>query len=238
MDKVDLTLKLAHGERKGSAYQVVPGIQPPENPLLRKFNMANRDRDSAGLRIDIAATDSVNVGLGAESTKDDYSDSAIGLTSGRDLNLNADVTWVVTEQTSLHFFANHQEIKSTQRGSQTYSVADWAGENKDTIDTFGIGVKHAAIKDKLDIGADYTYSRSRSDISVNTGASNSAFPQLIHEARQPEAVRKLPSEGQPVAAGQLLVRALRHQELDARRRHAQHDSERPDLRLNRRRGTA
>ena len=178
MDNVDMTLKLAHGERKGSAYQVVPGIQPPENPLLRKYSMANRDRDSAGLRIDIAATESINVGLGAESSRDDYSDSAIGLTSGRDLGLNADVTWIVTEQTSLHLFANRQEIKSTQRGSQTYSTPDWSGENKDRIDTIGIGVKHAAIKDKLDVGADYTVSRAHSDISVNTGASNPAFPNL------------------------------------------------------------
>jgi MtrB/PioB family decaheme-associated outer membrane protein len=178
MDKVDMTLKLVHGERKGSSYQAVPGILQPENPLLRKFSMANRDRDSAVLRIDIAATDTINVGLGAESSKDDYSDSAIGLTSGRDLGLNADVSWTVTEETSLHVFANRQQIKSAQRGSQAYSVADWTGENKDTIVTLGIGVKHAAIKDKLDIGADYTLSRSHSDISANTGASNSAFPDL------------------------------------------------------------
>ncbi len=178
LDKVDMTLKLAHGERKGSAYQAVPAILQPENPLLRKYSMANRDRDSAALRIDIAATDTINVGLGAESSKDDYSDSAIGLTSGRDLGLNADVSWIVTEQTSLHVFANRQEIKSKQSGSQTFSTPDWSGENKDTIDTIGIGVKHAAIKDKLDVGADYTVSRSHSDITLNTGASNSAFPQL------------------------------------------------------------
>ena len=178
MDKVDLTLKLAHGERRGSSYQAVPGIQPPENPLLRKYNMANRDRDSAGLRIDIAATDTVNVGFGAESSKDDYSDSAIGLTSGRDLSLNADVSWTVTEQTSLHLFANRQEIKSKQVGSQTFSTPDWSGENRDTIDSVGLGVKHAAIKDKLDIGADFIISRSHSEITVNTGAANSAFPHL------------------------------------------------------------
>ncbi|OGA48627.1 MAG: hypothetical protein A3G25_11840, partial [Betaproteobacteria bacterium RIFCSPLOWO2_12_FULL_63_13] len=178
-DKVDMTLKLAHGERKGSNYEPVPGgVRPPENPLLRKYYMANRDRDSAGLRIDFAATDAINVGFGAESSKDDYSDSAIGLTSGRDRSLNADVTWIVTEQTSLHLFANREEIKSTQRGSQAFSIPDWTGENKDTIDTVGIGVKHAAIKDKLDIGADYMVSRAKRDIKVETGAANPAFPTV------------------------------------------------------------
>jgi MtrB/PioB family decaheme-associated outer membrane protein len=178
VETVDLTLRLAHGARRGSAYQAVPGIAPPENPLLRKFNMGNRDRDSAALRMDIAVTDTINVGLGAESSKDNYSDTTIGLTSGRDLGLNADVSWVVTEQTTLHLFANRQEIKSKQNGSQTFSTPDWSGENKDTINTLGIGVKHAAIKDKLDLGADYTLSRAHSDITVNTGASNSLFPQI------------------------------------------------------------
>ena len=85
---------------------------------------------------------------------------------------------MASEQTSLHLFANRQEIKSNQRGSQTYSIPDWSGENKDTIDTIGIGVKHAAIKDKLDLGADYIVSRARSDISVNTGAANPALPNI------------------------------------------------------------
>ena len=177
MEKVDMTLKLAHAERRGSNYEPVSlGIQPPENPLLRKYNMANRDRDSARLRIDFAATDAINVGLGAESSKDDYSDSVIGLTSGRDQSLNVDLTWIVSEVTRLHLFASREEIKSTQRGSQAFSVPDWTGENKDTIDTVGFGVKHAAIKDKLDIGADYTVSRAKRDIRIDTGAGNSAFP--------------------------------------------------------------
>lgn len=178
MNNVDMTLTLAHGERRGSAYQAVPTIQPPENPLLRKYNMANRDRDTARLRVDIPATDTINIGLGAEMSKDDYSDSAIGLTSGRDMSFNGDVSWMVTEKTSLHLFANRQEIKSKQYGSQTFSTPDWWGENKDTINTVGIGVKHAAIKDKLDIGADLAVSRSHSDIAVNTGTSNPGFPDL------------------------------------------------------------
>jgi MtrB/PioB family decaheme-associated outer membrane protein len=177
LDNVDVTLKLSHGERRGSDYLAVPGIAL-ENPLLRKYSMANRDRDSAEFRIDIAASETINIGLGVESSRDDYTDSAIGLKSGRDLGLNADVSWAVSDQTTLHLFGNRQEIQSSQSGSQMFAAPDWTGENKDTINTIGIGVKHAAIKDKLDIGANYTWSRTSSDISVNTGVTNSAFPQL------------------------------------------------------------
>jgi len=178
LDKFDLSLKLAHGERRNSGYQVVPGIAPPENPLLRKYNMANRTRETAALRVDVAARENVNIGFGIDTSKDDYEDSAIGLLSGRDINVNGDVSVIQTPATSLHFFANHQEIKSKQAGSQTFSTADWSGENRDRIDFFGVGLKHAAIKDKLDIGVDYGTSRSKGEVIVTTGALNPSFPSL------------------------------------------------------------
>jgi MtrB/PioB family decaheme-associated outer membrane protein len=178
-DQVDLTFKLAHGERRNSGtYQAVPGITPPENPLLRKYNLANRTRETAGLRADFAANERISIGLGLDSSEDKYADSAIGLTGAKDFNVNGDISVIFTERTSLHFFANHQEIKSKQAGSQTFSLPDWSADNKDTIDYFGLGVKHAAIKDKLDIGADYGVARTRSEINVNTGLSNPAFPHI------------------------------------------------------------
>ncbi len=178
-DKLDLTLKLAHGERRNAgSFQVVPGITPPENILMRKFNLANRTRETVGLRADLTPMERLSIGLGVDSSEDKYLDSTIGLTNAKDFNLNGDVSLVVSERTSLRLYANHQEIKSKQAGSQTFSFADWFADNKDTVDTFGLGVKHAAIKDKLDIGADYSTTRSRSQINVNTGASNPAFPDI------------------------------------------------------------
>lgn len=183
LDKVDLTFKLARGERRNSGYLPVSQIVVPdpiatENPLLRKYNMANRTRDTAGLRADFAVTESVNLGVGLDMSNDKYRDSTIGLISGRDYSLNGDLNVVVTEQTSLHLFANHQEIESRQAGSGTFSDPDWSGEIKDRIDFIGVGVKHAAIKDKLDLGADYVISRARSRITVIAGAADPAFPNI------------------------------------------------------------
>jgi len=179
-DIVDLSLKLAHGERKVSGYQVVPYITPPENPLLRKYNMAGRTRETVTLRADIAAHERVNIGISVDTSEDKYTDSTIGLLNGKEFNVNGDVSVVITQDTSLHFFANRQEIKSKQAGSQTYSTADWSGENKDTVDVYGLGVKHAAIKDKLDIGADISSMRSKGDMSVNTGATDPTFPRMTN----------------------------------------------------------
>lgn len=178
-DKIDLTFKLAHGERRNTgSFQPIAGIMPPENPLLRRFNLANRNRDTVGLRADFMPMERLTLGLGLDSSEDKYTDSSLGLTNAKDFNLNGDASLVVSERTNLRFYANRQVIKSKQANSQTFSVPDWFADNKDTVDTFGLGVKHAAIKDKLDIGADYSTSRSRSQINVNTGLANPGFPDI------------------------------------------------------------
>ena len=180
LEKLDVTFKLAHGDRTNSGYQVLPvsEITPPENPLLRRFNMANRVRDTAGLRADVAAAESVNVGFGIDYSKDAYSGSTIGLTSGSDFNVNGDISVILAPQTSLHFFANHQEIESKQLGSQAFSTTDWSGQNNDRIDLIGVGVKHAVIENKLDVGGDYTVSRSKSGIVVDNGVLGPSFPNF------------------------------------------------------------
>ena len=178
LDWVDLTLKYAYSDRSFSSYQPVPEITPPENPLLRKYNMADRTRNSGELRASFAATDTISIGLQFDASKDDYSNSTIGLTSAKEYNFGGDITWMLSDETSLHLFANRQEIKSEQSGSQTYSTPDWSGENKDTINFAGVGVKHIVIKGKLDVGADYTYTRSKGAINVSTAANEPAFPDL------------------------------------------------------------
>jgi MtrB/PioB family decaheme-associated outer membrane protein len=177
-EKIDLSLKLAHSARKNSGYAAAVGVTPLENPLLRKYYMASRKRDTAAFRVDFAALENLNLGLGVDSSRDNYSESIIGLMSGSAFNVNADVTLTLTQQTSVHAFANRETIKSKQAGSQAFGAPDWTGENKDTIDFFGFGVKHAAIKDKLDIGADYAMSRSHGDIDVVTSTVAPAFPTL------------------------------------------------------------
>ncbi len=179
LDNVDLTFRVARADRSKSGDDTVPGLTPPDNPLMTKYNMASRARNSTGFRADITATEFVNVGFGIDYSKDNYSKSAIGLTNSEDFGLNGDVSVMFTKQSSLHFFLSREQIKSKQVGSQTFSTPDWTGENNDMIDVFGIGVKHALIKDKLDVGADYTVSNSRGEVIVTTGAPDPAFPDLV-----------------------------------------------------------
>jgi len=174
-ENVALALKLAHAERRSSSYGIATFVNPPENPLLRKFNLAERKRDIAGARADFTVGEDVNIGLNLDLAKDDYGESTIGLLDGRSVNIGGDLSFAINDQTQLQLFAQTERIRSRQAGSQAFAQPDWSAQNKDSVDVVGVGVKHQALKGKLELGADLTFSRSRSDITVDTGSA-SAFP--------------------------------------------------------------
>jgi MtrB/PioB family decaheme-associated outer membrane protein len=169
-------LKLAHADRNSSTYGIATWVNPPENPLLRKYNLAERSRNTAKVRVDIAATETIAVGFNYEVADDDYSKSTIGLLDGRTTDFGGDVSVAIGEQTHFFLYAQSEKINSRQAGSQAFAAPDWYGYNKDSVDVAGFGIKHAALKGKLDLSADFTYARSRSDVRVDAGVNDPPFP--------------------------------------------------------------
>jgi len=174
----EVTIKLAHAKRDIGNYEALPWLSPEENPLLRKYNMADRDRDLGSLRVQMLSFDNVSVGFGFEYANDVYSHSSVGLTASRDFSLNADVSAVVDAKTTLYIFLNHEEISSQQSGSSTATTPDWSGENKDTIDTIGFGIKHTIIEKKLDVGGDFSITNSQGKVTVDAGSAAAPFPDI------------------------------------------------------------
>ena len=176
IDMLSLGVKLAGSERKHSSYGVATWLTTPEHPLLRKYNLAERQRETAGLRADITLSEKVSIGLTLDHARDDYGGSLVGLTSARSTSASLDAAWAISEHTKVYAFAQGERIRSVQSGSQLLPGSDWAARTSDRFELLGLGVKHAAIPDKLDIGADLTVSRSRSSINVQTVLLEPAFP--------------------------------------------------------------
>jgi MtrB/PioB family decaheme-associated outer membrane protein len=175
-EHLDFTLKRVHAERTVSAYHANPDILPPENPLIRKYDMADRSRDSVELRADDLLTDRITVGLAANFAWDDYRQSVIGLLDDRDNTVTVDASFVLSEKTSATLYANHEQIRSDQSNAVLLTPAPtWFAGNNDSIDTAGVGIKRRA-SEKLAIGADYTVSRSIGRISITGGTPR--FPDL------------------------------------------------------------
>ena len=178
LDNLDLQFKLSHSQRSASSYEAVSSVEPPENILMRKYNLADRDRDTIGFYANMITESEVNIGMSLDYSQEDYDKSELGLVSSSDIGYSADVSTMLDEETSLNVFLGHQLIKSSQASSQSFGAADWSATNRDTFNHYGIGLTHVLIEDLLDIGANFTRSMSSGEIVFTSGSSDPDFPTL------------------------------------------------------------
>ena len=178
MDKVTLELKGAHADRKAGDYNSLAWVNPPEDPLMRKYSMADRKRDTLGVRVDVAVSEGLALGLDGGFAYDEYPNSTIGLTYGRMQAFGGDLSWALNDETQLTMFGRTDRMRSRQVGSQLAGQPDWSAVNMDNTDVLGFGVRRAAMGGKLNLGADLSFARTYSDIDMYGSANNvSPFPQ-------------------------------------------------------------
>jgi hypothetical protein len=177
-DDLSVAVELGHSERRHDGYGRADWIDPPQNPLLRKFNLADRSRDRIGVRAELTLGETVGIGANLDFADDDYRRSALGLRTMRNIDLGADLSWAIGDATRLNVYAQTERQRSVQAGSQAFAAADWTGRVRDTADVVGAGLRHAAMGGKLELGADLVASRTRSALAVDTGTGTPAFPAM------------------------------------------------------------
>lgn len=175
-EDLSLAVKLARSKRGSSEYGVSTWTDRVENPLLRRFNLAKRDRLASTVRLDWTASETLSAGLGVDIANDKYRESVLGLQDGRSVGVTADVAWAYSEQTQLRAYAQRETMRSHQVGSQLSSTPDWTGRVKDTFRVVGLGVKHMAMDNKLELDADLNIARSRSDTRTEIATATPEFP--------------------------------------------------------------
>ncbi|GAA5174108.1 MtrB/PioB family decaheme-associated outer membrane protein [Niveibacterium umoris] len=176
-----LAVKLAHGERKNSGYGSATWVSPAENPYMRKYNLADRWRDSSSVRADITAIEGITIGLFGDYSMDDYRHSSVGLTEGKSTSYGGDVSAALGENTRIQFFAQSERVRSTQAGSSTATFANWTAYNEDVSDVFGVGLKQTAISGALELGANWAYAKTHSDVALSGVGTDAGFPAATTE---------------------------------------------------------
>jgi MtrB/PioB family decaheme-associated outer membrane protein len=156
----------------------------PQNPLMRKFYLADRERDYWDAGVDFALPRNITLSLGAFDRRDDYVNSALGLTHSRDSGGTADLSWAISERVSAFAFYGQEEIVSLQSGSQGFGAPDWQAESRDRFDTASAGLRVHALQERWDIQFDYFLIDGQGDIEMRNGVAQ-AFPELRTRSHGP-----------------------------------------------------
>ncbi len=185
-DNLQLSLGGKLSSRDGSSYDSATD----ENPVLRKYNIADRDRVGGIVNVAYQPTDKFALSANLDYNDDDYDDTVIGLTDAKQTGITIDASYQFNKDLSGYAYAGREVYKSKQAGSQTtvdaannynYAIAvtpDWWVDNEDTVDSFGVGFSWLK-SSKLELGADYVVSLSEGDTdfkSTNAAPIIEAFP--------------------------------------------------------------
>ena len=179
-----LRLRLETSDRDISPYHQVsdPGLQ--ENILMRKFHLADRDRDRFLVELDLSPGDRFSAGLSYFFSKDKYEQSVLGLMKSNENSFSLDLGFSVKTNLSLHAFITVDEYDSDISGAQLIDALPWLASTKDRFISWGFGLS-GKLSDRLDISIDYVSSDARGHIRTDSGADEAPFPVLttdLHNA--------------------------------------------------------
>jgi hypothetical protein len=127
------------------------------------------------------------LGLNGSHLRDDYEHSEMGLTGSTMNTFTLDTSYFPAEHVTSYAFYTYERLTSDQDGRQFSGGAvkltqaadptrDWLADHRDRVDTVGGGVTTTVIDDLLDLGVDYVFSRSKSNVEVTAGPSLTTAP--------------------------------------------------------------
>jgi hypothetical protein len=181
---------LAFDARYGAAnrdtdpYVTLPSATAPQNPLLRKYNLADRERDFWDFDVHLTLPGSVALSRGGVERQDEYVNTILGLSSSRDRGATADLSWTISQKASMYAFYGRQEIVSLQNGSQSFGMPDWQAESVDEFETASLGLRLNGLGDKWSVRFDYFLVDGQGDIEMRSGTT-AAFPPLRTRSHGP-----------------------------------------------------
>jgi len=150
------------------------------DPLLRRYDIADRSRHMGKARADITIGETV-LGLSGTRSYSEFDATEIGLTSSRYGSATLDISLRPIGPVTASGFATWERTWNAQNGYSRTAGAfppgtaydprrRWSIAARDTGYTAGVDLNWAAIKDKLSIAFNYTMSRTNSDFDVGGGS--------------------------------------------------------------------
>ena len=165
----DLSADYLVSRRNGSAFKQDLQAKNLQNQRLKRSNLADRDRNEINARISSGALPLFNIDLNVFYAKDDYAETDVGLTQGKDRGYELSFSGS-EKQIHWQFYYARQKLSYEQAGSDNLGTANWwSSQNSDT-EQFGLNLEIPdLIEEVLALALDYNYSTGEIEASVEQG---------------------------------------------------------------------
>jgi MtrB/PioB family decaheme-associated outer membrane protein len=177
-----LRLKLESSERNASPYLQLEDGGPVENPLMRKFHLAERDRDGAIIELDLSPVERMGISLSYFMAEDEYSASVVGLQESKEQSLSLDLNYAINSKLSLYAYYNQEKIDSEMSSISGRTGLAWNATTDDSTTTVGIGF-NGRISEKVSFGFDWVSSDATGKVLTESGQGEDPFPPLRSDLR-------------------------------------------------------
>jgi len=177
---LDLRVKGGAEERDIDRYDETVAISLGQNPLMRKYNLAYRYRSYGELIASITPLESpVSFSTTVLYADDRYNKSQLGMTDSEEVRATADLSWAVSDASSVYLMVGHEAIEALQLGSEQFDVWDWSANHDDSFDHIGAGFHWQQAEGKYDLRFDYNRGDGKTSIDVfSVSGGQSSLPDL------------------------------------------------------------
>ena len=176
LPSIALTLKGGTGRRDASSFNLA-ALPVNENPLIRAFEYAPRDRTFFSLSGSWQLTSTLSWAVQGDFNNDAYRLSQLGLRDGHARDASTTFTWAPFERLSTYVNGGYQRMTAQQLGANDVLAPVWEVTDAQHYWNAGAGGRWT-INERWDLGLDYVRSVSTvgMDVAANAAATQ-AFPQ-------------------------------------------------------------
>jgi MtrB/PioB family decaheme-associated outer membrane protein len=175
--RLSLNARYTHEERSNDLDPALLG--PQETPTLRRFHFAEKEREAYRLSADYAITDNLVAGLYYENAREDFRDTEIGVSKGRDEIYGLDLSLSLGNGITAHAYVAEEFLRADIHGVDMNIGEPWMVRQKDDFRTAGFGLSFNKLPGQwIQASLDFTYARADGELLVDKRGSAPAFPEL------------------------------------------------------------
>ncbi|MCF6231136.1 MAG: MtrB/PioB family outer membrane beta-barrel protein [Gammaproteobacteria bacterium] len=167
-----------------------PSEQFNNNPALRQYDIANRNRNNLSLTLNLYPHPAVVIGLYHTLNRERYTEELLGVDGQRQRVTTLDVSYTSHSDFTLFGYLTREWLNfaidgrafharggpGTKEATANDPDNNWRIDNRDTLHTVGAGTRFLLLRGDLTINIKAFYSREKNALGLTTAANLTAEP--------------------------------------------------------------